>query len=44
MASAMQQHEHKQCASHATCSILTLAVAVVLCAVKCSAVDLLQKL
>jgi transposase len=44
MVSTMQQLEHKQCASHAVCSALTVAVAAVLCAVKCSAVDLLQTL
>ena len=42
MVSTMQQLEHKQCASHAVCSALTLAVAAVLCAVKGAAVDLLQ--
>ena len=34
MVSTMQQHEHCDCASHATCSELTLAVAALLCAVK----------
>ncbi len=43
MVSPMQQHEHSVCASHATCSELTLAAAALLCAVMHSAVDLLQK-
>jgi len=33
MVSAMQQHEYCACASHATCSVLTLALAAALCAV-----------
>jgi hypothetical protein len=42
MVSTIQQHEHELCASHATCTELTLAVAVLLCAVIRSAVALLQ--
>lgn len=42
MASAVHQHEHKQRASRATYSVLTLAAAAVLCAAKRTAVDLLQ--
>ena len=43
MVSTMQQLEHAQCALHGVCISLTLAVAAVLCAVKCSAVDLLHQ-
>jgi len=43
MVSAMRQHEHCVCASHAACSVLTRTVAAVLCAVMLSAVALLQQ-
>lgn len=43
MVSTMLHHEDEQCASHATWSVLTLAAAALLCAVKHFAVDLLQK-
>jgi hypothetical protein len=42
MVSSIQQHEHCAHASRAICSVLTRAVAVLLCAVKSAAIELLQ--